>query len=257
MAAQATDPVGKAFEKMVSHEKVKAALDFIEEDQFQTKRDQMELVQIEAPTGHEENRAEEFAKRLRALGLEDVHIDRGGNVVGLRPGKKDGPKVLVEGHLDTVFPFGTVSGVEEKNGFLYAPGIGDDTRALAMILSALRALHHADIQTVGDVLFVGTTREEGTGSLGGMRDFLSDNADIDIAISVDNNDMSYLVFEATSGKTIEVNFYGIGGHAFGAFGKMAQPIHAASRAVAWIADFVVPRRSQNEFLRLQLSRRER
>ena len=43
-------------------------------------------------------------------------------------------KVLIEGHLDTVFPFGTVHGVEERDGFLYAPGIGDDTRALAMLL---------------------------------------------------------------------------------------------------------------------------
>lgn len=31
--------------------------------------------------------------------------------------------VLIEGHMDTVFPFGTVKGVEEKDGFLYAPGI--------------------------------------------------------------------------------------------------------------------------------------
>ena len=176
-----------------------------------------------------------------------MHIDRGGNVVGLRRGSAGGLKVLVEGHLDTVFPFGMVTGVEEKAGFLYAPGIGDDTRALAMILSELRALNHADLQTVGDVLFVGTTREEGRGSLGGMRDFLNDNQDIDIAISVDNNDMSALVFEATSGRTVEVNFYGIGGHAFGAFGKMGQPIHAAARAVARIADFVVPEDPKTTF----------
>lgn len=52
--------------------------------------------------------------------------------------------------------------------------------------------------------------------------------------------MSALVYEATGGETYEVNFYGIGGHAFGCFGKMAQPIHAAARAVAKISDFVVP-----------------
>lgn len=57
-----------------------------------------------------------------------------------------------------------------------------------------------------------------------MKDFLADNDDIDISLSLDNNDMSLLVFEATGGETYEVNFYGIGGHAFGCFGKMAQPV---------------------------------
>ncbi len=235
-----SDKVATTFNQMINNQKIKAALDFIETDQLQTKQDQIDLVQLEAPTGHEEKRAEAFAKRFEELGLENVHIDGGGNVVGLRRGSKRGLKVLVEGHLDTVFPFGSVKEVEEKDGFLYAPGIGDDTRALAMLLCTLRALNHAEIQTVGDVIFVGTAREEGRGSLGGMKDFLTDNPDIDIAISVDNSDVSNLVFEATSGKTVEVNFYGMGGHAFGAFGNVAQPINAAARAVAKIADFVVP-----------------
>ena len=55
------------------------------------------------------------------------------------------------------------------------------------------------------------------------------------------------VFEATGGETYEVNFYGIGGHAFGCFGKMAQPVHAAARAVAKIADFVVPSDPKTSF----------
>lgn len=247
MVNQISDAVEKAFGQMISSDKIKRALDFIEADQAHTKQDQIDLVQIEAPTGHEEKRAEEFAKRLKALGLENVHIDRGGNVVGLRRGSQGGLKILVEAHLDTVFPFGTVEKVEEKDGFIYAPGIGDDTRALAMLLSALRAINDADIKTIGDIVFVGTTREEGMGSLGGMKDFLNDNPDIDIAISVDNNDMSNLVFEATSGKTVKINFYGIGGHAFGAFGKVAQPINAAARAVAKMADFVVPSDPKTSF----------
>ena len=102
-------------------------------------------------------------EKFKALGLENVHIDRGGNVVGLRRGSGKGPKVLIEGHLDTVFPFETVHGVEERDGFLYAPGIGDDTRALAMLLGILRALNQNEIKTFGDIVFVATTREEGMG----------------------------------------------------------------------------------------------
>mgnify|MGYP001079442562 CR=1 FL=1 len=220
---QVSERVKKQFEYTMSIPCVKEAMKFIQEDERNTIEEQKELVLIEAPTGEEEKRAAVMMEKFKALGLENVHIDRGGNVVGLRRGSGKGPKVLIEGHLDTVFPFGTVHGVEERDGFLYAPGIGDDTRALAMLLGLLRALNQNEIKTFGDIVFVATTREEGMGGLGGMKDFLNDNDDIDISLTIDNNDMSALIFEATSGETYEVNFYGIGGHAFGSFGEMAQP----------------------------------
>lgn len=116
-----------------------------------------------------------------------------------------------------------------------------------MLLGIVRALKHSGIRTMGDVIFVGTTREEGMGGLGGMKYFLEENNDIDISLSIDNNDMANIVYEATGGETYEVNFYGIGGHAFGAFGEMAQPLHAAARAVAKIADFVVPKEPKTSF----------
>lgn len=244
---QVSERVKKQFEYTMSIPCVKEAMKFIQDDERNTIEEQKELVLIEAPTREEEKRAAVMMEKFKALGLENVHIDRGGNVVGLRRGSGKGPKVLIEGHLDTVFPFGTVHGVEERDGFLYAPGIGDDTRALAMLLGLLRALNQNEIKTFGDIVFVATTREEGMGGLGGMKDFLNDNDDIDISLTIDNNDMSALIFEATSGETYEVNFYGIGGHAFGSFGEMAQPIHAAARAVAKIADFTVPSDPKTSF----------
>ncbi|WP_312431986.1 M20/M25/M40 family metallo-hydrolase [Lacrimispora sp.] len=244
---QVSESSKKQFEKMLGLAAVREGLEFIERDQERTIADQKKLVVIEAPTFHEEKRAAFVAERFKELGLLEVHIDRGGNVTGVRKGSGNGPRVLVEGHLDTVFPFGTVSGVTEKDGYLYAPGIGDDTRALAMIFGILRALNETGIRTAGDLVFTATTREEGAGSLGGMKDFLADHQDIDISLSIDNNDMSMLIFEATCGETWEVVFKGIGGHAFGAFGKMAQPIHAAARAVAKIAEFTVPEDPKTSF----------
>lgn len=244
---QVSESTKKQFEKMMGIAAVREGLEFIKKDQEQTIADQKELVVIEAPTFHEETRAAFVAEKFKELGLMDVHIDRGGNVTGIRKGNKNGPKILIEGHLDTVFPFGTVTGVTEKDGYLYAPGIGDDTRALAMMFGILRVLHATGIQTEGELIFTATTREEGAGSLGGMKDFLEDHKDIDISLSIDNNDMSMLVFEATCGETWEVTFKGIGGHAYGAFGKMAQPIHAAARAVAKIAEFTVPEDPKTSF----------
>ena len=180
---QVSERVKKQFEYTMSIPCVKEAMKFIQEDERNTIEEQKELVLIEAPTGEEEKRAAVMMEKFKALGLENVHIDRGGNVVGLRRGSGKGPKVLIEGHLDTVFPFGTVHGVEERDGFLYAPGIGDDTRALAMLLGLLRALNQNEIKTFGDIVFVATTREEGMGGLGGMKDFLNDNDDIDISLT--------------------------------------------------------------------------
>ena len=85
------------------------------------------------------------------------------------------------------------------------------------------------------------------GSPGCMKDFLADNHDIDASIDIDNNDMTSLCYRATGGYTMEFNFYGIGGHAFGAFGTIANPASAAARAVAKIADFEVPDEPKTSF----------
>lgn len=101
---QVSDHTRSQFEKMLGLASVKEALVFIEANQPEAIEEQKELVLIEAPTGHEENRAKVFAEKFKALGLEDVHTDRGGNVIGIRRGTGKGPKVLIEGHMDTVFP---------------------------------------------------------------------------------------------------------------------------------------------------------
>ncbi len=249
MDYQVSKEIAEKFEKLLAMDSVQAGLKAIEEDQDKAIAQQIELVKVEAPTFHEENKAALFKSMLEAEGLEDIHIDRGGSVVGLRRGTGEGPTILVEGHLDTVFPFGSVKEVTiSDDGFIHAPGIGDDTRALAMILSCVRGLNKAGIKTKGDIYFVGTTREEGMGSLGGMKDFLDDHeGQIDATISIDGGDMASVTFEATGFRTYEVNFYGIGGHAYGAFGKMANALHAAARAVAKIADFQVPEDPKTTF----------
>ena len=240
MDYQVSAKVQQIFDQVMGLEEVKNALDFIEKDAEKSIQEQIELTLIESPTFYEAERAKAYAKYLGDLGLEDAHVDPYGNAVAVWKGAGTGPKVLVEAHLDTVFPFGSVKEVKEENGVLYAPGIVDDTRGLAVLLSALRGLKASGLQTKGDIVFVGTSREEGMGSLGGMKDFLDHNPDIEASISVDGAWTEGITFEATGFKTYAVNFYGIGGHAYGAFGLMANPLHAAARAVAKIADIVTP-----------------
>ena len=59
---------------------------------------------IPAPTFHEREKALAFCEYLKELGLEDVHLDRFGNAIGVRRGSGKGPRVILEAHMDTVFP---------------------------------------------------------------------------------------------------------------------------------------------------------
>ena len=247
MEFEVSAKIKEAFDALLAMPEVKKGLEFIQQDEPQSIEEQKTLTLIEAPTFHEEERAKAYCEYLRDLGLEDVHVDMYGNAVGLLKGTGNGPKVMVEAHLDTVFPIGSVKEIREENGVLYAPGIVDDTRGLAVVLSALRGLKATGLKTIGDIYFVGTAREEGMGALGGMEDFLKSHPELDATISIDGAWTEGITYEATGIQTFGVNFYGIGGHAYGAFGKMANPLHAAARAVAKIADFEVPEEPRTTF----------
>lgn len=240
MEYQVSQKVQQLFDRIIAMEPVQAGLDYLQEEEEVCIDEHIELTLMEAPTFHEEQRAALFCEKLRQLGLEDVHTDDFGNAIGRWKGLGGGPTVLVEAHLDTVFPFGSVTEVRREGSVLYAPGIEDNTRGLATVLSALRGLKASGLNTRGDILFAGTSREEGMGSLGGMKDLLESHPEIGASISIDGGCTEYITYRATGFKTYEINFYGIGGHAYGAFGEVANPLHAAARFVAKVADFQVP-----------------
>ncbi len=232
--------VKETIQTLTGMEPVLNALGFLREDHENSIAQQLELVQIPAPTFHEEKRAGYMADAFRKLGLTDVHIDRSGNAIGVRKGTGSGPKILIDGHMDTVYPMDTPLNPRRDSDFIYCPGITDDTRALAAMLTLIRALNHADIRTTGDLVFMGSVREEGRGAFGGVTEFFNENKDIDAAVHMDGCGIGGIIYQSTGFKTMEVTFHGIGGHAYGAFGEVANPLHAAARAVAKIADLQVP-----------------
>ena len=76
---------------------------------------------------------------------------------------------MVAAHLDTVFPQGTDVTVKREGAVLKGPGIGDDCRGLAVMLSVIHALNQAKVETNGTVTFVADVGEEGLGDLRGMK----------------------------------------------------------------------------------------
>lgn len=246
MDYQVSKKISDTLAQILALDSVQKALDFAEKDADNTLDNQIELCKIEAPTFHEENKAARYAQFYQELGLDDVHIDPHGNVVGVRRGSGNGKRVLMEGHMDTVFPLGTNPQPRREGTRVYAPGITDDTRGMVVPLSVIRSLDNAGIRTKGDLYFVGTVEEEGIGSFGGMLKWLNDN-EVDASISVDGPSARGIVYEATGHMTCEATFHGIGGHAHGAFGKVANPLNAAARAVAKIAEFQVPSDPKTSF----------
>ena len=234
------------FAKILDLEQVRKGLAFIEADQPQCIAEQKIMVTVEAPTFAEGKRALHYADRLKELGLTNVHIDRHGNVLGTWPGKGGGPKILIEAHLDTVFPFGTDVTPVERDGKIYAPGICDDTRGLAANLSVIRGLREAGIETMGEIVFAGTVGEEGMGGMWGMKALLTDNPDIAATISIDGAGCDSIIYQGTGIRNFEVTYSGPGGHAYVAFGTPS-PLHAAARAISQLSDMQPPNHPKTTF----------
>lgn len=230
-----TSEVKTAFNTLIEDASVKKGLDFIKSDHDHTIQEQIEITEIPAPPFKEQKRAEDIMRRLQDLNLENVQMDKEGNVFGIRPGTGDGPKVFISAHIDTVFPEGTDTTVKEKNGILHAPGISDDTRGLAELLSVIRACNEMNVQNVGDIIFGATVGEEGAGDLRGVKAFFNDHHDIDGFISIDGPTPKGIVYLGTGSYRYKVTYKGPGGHSFGAFG-LPSAIHALGRAIAHISD---------------------
>src|ERR1043166_4656292 len=155
---------------LLANAKVVKTLDDIKADDARALEEQKHITEIPAPPYKEKIRAEYYQKRMQELGFKDAAIDAEGNVIALRKGSGGGrPKLVVSAHLDTVFPEGTDVTVKEKDGAIIAPGIGDDSRGLAALLSLVKVMNGSEIATVGDILFVGTVGEEELGNLRGVK----------------------------------------------------------------------------------------
>ena len=212
--------------------RVSKALDHALSIEPRSRRDLIELTEIPAPPFKEGRRAARFAELLREAGLSDVRIDEVGNVIGRRPGTRGERTIAYSAHLDTVFPEGTDVTVRFDGDRMNAPGIGDNTRGLVVVLGVLRALQHADIRTEADLLFIGNVGEEGLGDLRGVKHLFRDGAPrIDALIAVDGGETDRIVYGGVGSHRYRVTFRGPGGHSWGAFGT-ANPHHALGRAIA-------------------------
>jgi len=191
----------------------------------------IELTEIPAPPFGEEKRAQRVAEMFKEVGLKDVRIDEVGNVIARRPGTNGTKTVAMVAHIDTVFPIETDVKVRKEGDTYYAPGIGDNTQGVVLMLSIIKAMQAQDIKTESDILFIGNVGEEGLGDLRGVKHLYREGADnIDSMIAIDGGGEDRLIYGAVGSYRYRVTFKGRGGHSWGDFGA-ANPHHALARSI--------------------------
>jgi tripeptide aminopeptidase len=226
---------------------VKSALDGIKASEPQLIEDQIRFCEIPAPSFKEEVRGQELKRVFTQLGLQNVRVDKVGNVLGDYPGAAPHPHLVLAAHLDTVFPEGTNVKVTRAGAVLKGPGIGDDCRGLAVLVGIIREMKKARVQTPGSITFVANVGEEGLGDLRGVKELfkvtLKDQ--IDRFVSIDGTGV-HVTNVAVGSHRYRITFKGPGGHSFGAFG-MANPMGAMGRAIAKIQELQVPKQPKTTF----------
>ena len=222
----------KEVERLTKKKEVGQAFDIIRSQKDQTTQDLITLTEVLAPPFMEDERGKVFAKMLEEAGVDSLWTDKVGNVIGLRKGTSGEPGYVgVDAHLDVVFPEGTDVTVKKVGDTLKAPGIGDDTRGLAMLISMLKAMNKSGIKTEKDLLIVGSVGEEGLGDLRGMKYMFNESGlDIDSWIAIDGGSLGRISNAGLGSKRYKLLIKGKGGHSWGAFG-LANPHHALGKAI--------------------------
>ena len=216
--------------------RVKNAMSYIDNNKDGILREWIAITEINAPSKMEQERAKYLESILRKYKI-DVRYDAAGNLIATRKGTGGGPVTVFDAHMDTVFQPGLKIKATVKDGRVYAPGIGDDTRNIEALLASIRALDAAKIKTKGDLVFLFTTDEEA--GMTGAKFYTKENkGKVNYYIALDGG------YEGFTYAGIGINWYrhhfiGPGGHT-----RSRTPPYSASlplaRAIERIYGLKVP-----------------
>jgi acetylornithine deacetylase/succinyl-diaminopimelate desuccinylase-like protein len=198
--------------------------------------DLMELAAIPAPSHHEEKRAAWVKAYLERYGAQDVTIDRALNVIlNLNPGADD--YAVYMAHTDVVFPDTTPLPVVREDHIIRAPGIGDDTANLIVLLLVARYILENRLKPKRGVLIVANSCEEGLGNLKGVRQICGDYPVREL-VTFDGS-LGRIVNTAVGSQRYRVSVRTEGGHSFGSFGNRSAIAYLA-RMIATLYEIKAP-----------------
>ncbi|MEN6462387.1 MAG: YgeY family selenium metabolism-linked hydrolase, partial [Syntrophomonas sp.] len=125
------------------------------------------LIRTKSYSGHEKKAADEVKSAFLELGFDEILVDKYGSIIGQIKGNRPGPKLLFDGHLDTVpvpeesdWSHGPFSG-EIVEGKIYGRGASDMKGAVAaMVCAAAFFAQDSKRDFAGDLYVVGSVQEE-------------------------------------------------------------------------------------------------
>jgi tripeptide aminopeptidase len=215
------------------------ALDLTAERAAALLAESIAVTEIPAPPFEEAARSAFIARRFKEVGLQEVHVDAIGNVTGRRPGPSGSPRVMVVSHMDTVFPPGTDVKVRVEGDVAHAPGIRDNSSAVANLISLVGILDDSGLALPCDLTLAASVGEEGLGDLRGVRQLIADwEAKLDYVVAYDG-EMGGLTHGGVASRRLRVTYTAPGGHSFGDFGN-ASAIHGLTAACHRFATMALP-----------------
>lgn len=151
---------------------------------------------------------------------------RAGHLIATHAGNGRGKRMLLIGHLDTVFePDSPFTGFRIEGDRAIGPGVGDDKGGVAVMLLALRALHAAGALRDADIEVVLTGDEEDVGQpvAQARADLIKAGRRADVALDFENlshqdgRDMGSIARRSSNTWTLTVR--GETGHSSGIFSE--------------------------------------
>lgn len=211
---------------------------------------QLEVTSIPAPPFGEAQRAAWVKSHFELVGLDNVHIDSEGNVLGIRGGTDPNARyVALSAHLDTIFPAGAKLDIRREGDRLYGPGISDNSAGLVALLAIASAMRESGLRTQSPLLFVANVGEEGEGDLRGMRHVFSDpqwKDAIGYTVVLDGGGSDSIVTQGLGSRRFLVTINGPGGHSWSDFGT-PNPVVVLARVIDRFARISVPATPKTTF----------
>ena len=211
--------------------RIQRAFRFISEHKSEIAADQIRLTEIPAPPFQEAERARAFSKELGILELHPT-TDSVGNVFAAYEAAASNP-VIIDAHLDTVFPASTALDLRRKGQILFLPGISDNGSGIVAVLWALRAAKEAGLRFGRPVIVVGSVGEEGEGNLRGVRYLFNappwGGRECEF-IALDGGGLHRITQQGLGSRRFQIVMRGPGGHSWADFGR-PNPIQALATAI--------------------------
>jgi acetylornithine deacetylase/succinyl-diaminopimelate desuccinylase-like protein len=195
----------------------------------------IKITEIPAPPFQEVRRAEYLFRKFKEIGLQ-TEFDQLGNVLGTFQSISDDTihldqPIIFSAHIDTVFSDNVeIKVIREEIGekiLLKAPGVGDDSRGLAVLIYLAKTIKLLLDETNKDlfnhVLFVATLGEEGIGDLRGVKHLFKKEGyaeNCSSFITIDGTGNGRIVNQGIGSLRYRVLYRGPGGHSYGAFGQV-------------------------------------